>query len=199
MPACRDCGGTGHRDIKKEITTRCPDCHGAKTLPNGADCERCNQWGEVGTGQFEVEKQLCKTCWGSGKVSEGSVMTWYLVRAVPATLLLVGGGAALAWLAWSLAGSPLLAAGVLVLFLGGWGGLMAYFVRQMPGLGQISTTTWLLMRAIPATVVALGAGGPAVWASWLALQNALVTFVLAMAVFVAWGILMFFFISNLPE
>lgn len=199
MPICRDCRGTGQREIKKELTTRCPDCNGTKVLPDGTDCERCNQWGEIGTGQFEVEKQLCKTCWGSGKVSEGSVMTWFLVRAVPATLLLLGGGTALAWVLWSLVDSQLFAAVALVLFFGAWGGVMYYFVRQTPNLGEISVTNWFLIRAVPTTLVALGAGGPAVWVSWLALQNAIVTFVLIIVVFGVWGVLMFLFISNLPE
>jgi hypothetical protein len=199
MPLCRACHGTGQIEIRKEITTRCPDCDGTKVLSDGTECERCNKWGEIGTGEFQVEKQLCKTCWGSGKVTEGSVMIWFLVRAVPSALLLLGGGIAGAWALWSLVGSALLTALVLIVTFGGWGGLVYYLVGQTPKLGEISVTNWFLVRAIPTTLVALGAGGPAVWASWDALQNAAVTAILVIVVFAVWGVLMFFFISNLPE
>jgi hypothetical protein len=199
MPTCRDCKGTGQREIKTEITTRCPDCNGSRVLPDGTECERCNKWGEIGTGEYEVEQQLCKTCWGSGHVTEGSVMTWYLVRAVPTTLILLGGGIALAWAAWSFLDSILLTSLALIISFSAWGGLMGYFVKQMPDLGEISTTNWFLVRAVPTTLVALGAGGPAVWASWVLLQNAPVTFIILIAVFATWGILMFLFINNLPE
>ncbi|MBN1994056.1 MAG: hypothetical protein JW953_15270 [Anaerolineae bacterium] len=199
MPVCRDCHGTGQREVKKEITTRCPDCDGSKVLPDGAECERCNKWGEIGTGEFEIEKQLCKTCWGSGKVTEGSVMTWFLVRAVPAALLLLGGGIAGAWALWSLLDSQLWAAILLIVTFGAWGGLIYYFVGQMPGLGEISAMNWFLVRAVPTTLVAVGAGGPAAWASWAVFANAVVTFLLLIGIFAVWGVLMFFFISNLPE
>jgi hypothetical protein len=199
MPVCRDCRGTGQREIRKEITTRCPDCDGTKVLPDGSECERCNRWGEIGTGKFEIEIQLCKTCWGSGKVSEGSVMTWYLVRAVPATLLLLGGGIALAWVLWSLVENVLLTALVLILFFGVYGGLMYHFVRQTPGLGEISVTNWFLIRAIPTTLTAIGVGGPAAWASWVVSGMAAITFLIIIGVLAVWGVVMFFFISNLPE
>jgi hypothetical protein len=199
MPVCRQCQGTGQRKIKKEVMTRCPDCGGTRVLPDGTDCERCNKWGEIGTGEFEVEEKLCQTCWGSGKVSEGSVMTWFLVRAVPSALVLLGGGMAGAWALWSGMGSALLASIVLIVAFGSWGGLIFYWLLQTPGMGEISATNWFLIRAVPTTLVALGAGGAAVWASWAALQNAPFTFIILIAAFAVWGILMLYFILNLPE
>lgn len=53
MPTCRECRGTGKVTIKNELTTRCPDCDGSKHLPDSTECKRCNQWGEIGTGEFE--------------------------------------------------------------------------------------------------------------------------------------------------
>jgi hypothetical protein len=199
MPICRECHGTGQREIKTEVTTRCPDCDGTKVLSDGTECERCNKWGEIGTGEFKLEKQLCKTCWGSGKVTEGSVMTWFLVRAVPAALVLLGGGSAGTWALWSWLGSALLTAFVSILFFGGWGWLIYSFVKQTPAMGEISVTNWFLIRAVPTTLVALGAGGPAIWASWTDLENAVVTFILIIVTFAVWGVLMYLFISNLPE
>jgi hypothetical protein len=86
-----------------------------------------------------------------------------------------------------------------VLFFGGWGTLMAYFIGQMPSLGEISVTNWFLIRAIPTTVVALAIGGTIVWSSWVYLENAPVTAILVVAAAAVWGVLMFFFISHLPE
>lgn len=199
MPVCRDCHGTGQRKIKIEVTTRCPDCDGTKLLPDGTDCKRCNQWGEIGTGDFKVEKKLCKTCMGSGKVSETSLTLWYLVRAVPATLVVLGGGLAVIWLSWLLAGMVWLTALLMVLVFGLWGWIMHYFAAQLPGLGQISATNWFLIRAIPTTLAALAIGGALVWASWFYLENAPVTAIMALAAFAVWGVLMYFFISHLPE
>jgi hypothetical protein len=198
MPVCRDCRGTGQREIKKEIMTRCPDCGGSRVLNDGTECERCNKWGEIGTGKYEVEAKLCQTCWGSGRVSEGSVMTWFLVRAVPSALVLLGGGLVGAWLLWPVVG-VLPAAIVLILTFGIWGGLIYTWLKQTPGMGEISAMNWFLIRAIPATLVALGTGAPAAWASWAVLENALVTFVILIITFMVWGVLMFFFINNLPE
>jgi len=198
MPVCRDCGGTGQRKIKKEIMTRCPDCGGTQVLNDGSECERCNKWGEIGTGEFEVEEKLCQTCWGSGHVSEGSVMTWFLVRAAPTALVLLGGGLIGAWLLWPvLDGVP--AAIVLILTFGIWAGLIYYWLKQTPGMGEISSTNWFLIRGIPTTLVALGTGAPAAWASWALLGNAIVTFVILIITFAVWGVLMFMFINNLPE
>jgi len=198
MPVCRDCGGTGQRKIKKEIMTRCPDCGGTQVLNDGSECERCNKWGEIGTDEFEIEEKLCQTCWGSGQVSEGSVMTWFLVRAAPAALVLLGGGLIGAWLLWPVL-DGVLAAIILVLTFGVWGGLIYYWLKQTPGMGEISTTNWFLIRAIPTTLVALGTGAPAAWASWAVLENAIVTFVILIITFAVWGVLMFMFINNLPE
>ena len=100
MPICRECQGAGQREVKKEITKRCPDCDGTKRLRDGSECERCNQWGEIGTGKFETEMQLCNVCWGSGTVTEGSVTVWFLLRVVPTTLALLGGGGLAIWLTW---------------------------------------------------------------------------------------------------
>jgi len=198
MPVCRDCGGTGQKVIKKEIMTRCPDCGGNRVLNDGSECERCNKWGEIGTGEFEVEEKLCQTCWGSGQVSEGSVMTWFLVRAVPSALVLLGGGLVGAWLLWPVL-DGVVAAIVLVLTFGIWGGLIYTWVKQTPGMGEISSTNWFLIRGIPTTLVALGTGAPAAWASWALLANAIVTFVILIITFIVWGVLMFMFINNLPE
>ncbi len=199
MPVCRECHGTGQLEIKKEIMTRCPDCDGTRVLADGAECERCNKWGEIGTGEFEVETKLCQTCWGSGHVTEGSVMTWFLVRAVPSALVLLGGGGLGAWALWSSVGSAWLTSLVLIVSFGVWGGLIYYWLKQTPGMGEISTTNWFLIRAVPTTLVALGTGTPAAWASWALLENAPVTFIVLIAVFAVWGILMFLFINNLPE
>jgi hypothetical protein len=88
---------------------------------------------------------------------------------------------------------------VAVLFFGGWGAVMSYFIGQMPRMGEISPTNWFLIRAIPATVVALGAGGPLVWASWVMLMNPPITAGLAFAIFATWGVVMYYFISHMPE
>lgn len=179
--------------------TRCPDCGGSKLLPDGADCKRCNKHGEVGTGEYKVQKKLCQTCLGSGKVSEGSLTTWFLVWVVPSTLLVLGAGAVGIWAALTFVQNPLVPAIVAVLFFGGWGALMSYFIGRMPRLGEISPSTWFLIRAIPTTVVALGAGGAVVWTSWLMLMNARVTAILAIVVFAIWGVVMYYFISHMPE
>ncbi len=199
MPICRDCNGTGQREIRREIMTRCPDCGGSKQLPNGPECKRCNKHGEVGTGEFKVQKKLCQTCLGSGKVSEGSLTTWFLVWVVPATLFILGGGGVGIWAAWTFVQIPLVTAVIAVLFFGGWGALMSYFIRRMPHLGEISPTTWFLIRAIPTTLVALGAGGPVVWASWVIMMNAPLTATLAIVAFAIWGAVMYYFISHMPE
>ncbi len=199
MPICRDCQGTGQREIKRELTTRCPDCDGTKQLADGTVCKRCNQWGEIGTGEFQIEKQLCKTCWGSGKVSEGSLTVWFLVRVVPTTLILLGGGGAVMWASWAFLGITWLTALLTLAVFGLWGGLMYYFIGQMPSLGEISVTNWFLIRAIPTSLVALGIGSALVWSSWVYLENAPVTAILLIAVAVVWGVLMYYFISHLPE
>jgi hypothetical protein len=198
MPVCRECGGTGQKEIKKEIMTRCPDCGGTQVLNDGTECERCNKWGEIGTGEFEVESKLCQTCWGSGQVSEGSVMTWFLVRALPSGLVLLGGGLIGAWLLWPVL-DGVLAAIILIFTFGIWGSLIYYWLKQTPSMGEISSTNWFLIRGIPATLVALGPGAPAAWASWVLLENAIVTFVILIITFAVWGVMMFLFINNLPE
>lgn len=199
MPICRDCQGTGQRQVKKEIMTRCPDCDGTKRLPDGTECERCDRWGEIGTGEFKVESQLCNTCWGSGKVSEGSVTVWFLVRAVPATLVLLGGGAAVIWASWAFLGDVLITSIASIIVFGVWAGLMYYFIKQMPKLGEISATNWFLIHSVPTTLSALGIGAPLVWSSWVYLENAPVTAILIIAAFAIWGALMYYFISHLPE
>lgn len=199
MPICRDCNGTGQREIRREIMTRCPDCGGSKLLPDGSECKRCNKHGEVGTGEYKVQKKLCQTCLGSGKVSEGSLTTWFLVWVVPSTLLILGGGGVGILAASTFVQNPLVTAVVAVLFFGGWGALMSYFIGRMPRLGEISPSTWFLIRAIPTTVVALGAGGAVVWASWLMLMNVRITSILSIVVFAIWGVVMYYFISHMPE
>ncbi len=199
MPACRDCSGTGQREIKKEMTTRCPDCDGTKQLPDGTDCKRCNPWGEIGTGEFHVEKKLCRTCMGSGRVSEGSITLWFLIRAIPTTLLFLGGGGLAIWAAWASLASPLLTAILLMVVFGLWGGLMAFFTKQMPRLGEISVINWFLIRAIPTTLVALGAGGGLIWLVWILAASVPVTAILILTVVAIWGALMYFFISHLPN
>lgn len=199
MPICRECRGAGQIEVKTEIMTRCPDCDATKQLPDGTLCKRCNQWGEIGTGKFNVEKQLCKTCWGSGKVSEGSLTVWFLVRVVPTTLILLGGGGAIIWAAWAFLDIPWLTASLTIIFFGAWGRIVYYFVAQMPSLGEISVNNWFLIRAIPTTVAALPIGAALVWTSWIYLENAPVTAIIALATFAIWGVLMYFFISHLPE
>lgn len=199
MPVCRDCLGTGKREVKTEIKTRCPDCDGTKRLPDGAECKRCDKWGQIGAGEYNVELKLCTTCLGSGRVSEGSLTVWFLLRVVPTTLLLVGGGLAVAWASWTFLGSALVTTILTVLFFGLWGGSMVYFIRQMPSLGEISVTNWFLIRAIPTTVVALAIGGTVIWSSWVYLHNAPVTAILVIAFAAVWGVLMYYFISHLPE
>ena len=199
MPTCRECHGTGQVEIKTEITTRCPDCHGAKQLPDGTDCKRCNEWGEIGTGRFNVEKKLCRTCMGSGKVSEGSLTFWFLVRVVPATLLLLIVGGPIIWASWAFVGTAWLITLVTVVCFAAWGGAMYYFVSQMPGLGEISATVWFLIRAVPTTLVALAAGGAVIWSVWVYSQNLAIPALVALVIIAAWGGLMAYFILNLPE
>ena len=199
MPTCRECHGTGQIEIKTERTTRCPDCQGTKQLPDGADCKRCNQWGEIGTGKFNIEKKLCRTCMGSGKVSEGSLTFWFLVRVVPATLLLLIVGIPIIWVSWAFVGAAWLTTLLTVIFFGAWGGAMYYFVSQMPGLGEISPTVWFLIRAIPTTVVALTTGGAIIWAAWVYTENLGIPAIVALGVIAVWGALMAYFILNLPE
>jgi len=199
MPTCRECHGTGQRDVKIEITTRCPDCDGTKQLPDGTECERCNQWGEIGTGEFNVEKKLCTTCMGSGKVSETSLTLWFLVRVVPATLILLGGGGAAIWAAWSFLGIVWLTTLLVVIFFGAWGGLMYYFIGQMPGIGEISPTNWFLMRVIPTTLIAAAIGGAIVWGIWVYTHNLPLVILLGLGTAIIWGAFMAYFILNLPE
>ena len=199
MPICRDCQGTGQREIRREIMTRCPDCSGGKVLPDGSECKRCNKNGEVGTGEFKVQKKLCQTCLGSGKVTEGSLTTWFLVWVVPSTLLILGAGVAGVWAAQTFVQNPLVTAIIIALFCGGWGALMSYFIGRMPRLGEISPTNWFLIRAIPTTIVALGVGGAATWASWLILESTAITATFVIASFAIWGVVMYYFISHMPE
>jgi len=199
MPACLECQGTGQIEIKTEITKRCPDCDGTKLLSDGSTCKRCNKWGEIGTGKFEIEHQICKTCWGSGRVSEGSLTVWYLLRAVPTTLLLLGGGGAGIWAAATFFGEPWLAVLLTTLVFAAWGGLMYTFAERLPNIGEISVTNWFLIRAIPVTLSSLTIGGSISWALWFYFQNAAATVIILLAFFAVWGILMYFFISHLPE
>jgi len=199
MPTCRECHGTGQRDVKIEITTRCPDCDGTKQLPDGTECERCYQWGEIGTGEFNVEKKLCTTCMGSGKVSETSLTLWFLVRVVPATLILLGGGGAAIWAAWSFLDIVWLTTLLVIIFFGAWGGLMYYFIGQMPGIGEISPTNWFLMRVIPTTLISAAIGGSIVWSVWVYTQNLPLVVLLGLGTAIIWGAFMAYFILNLPE
>jgi hypothetical protein len=48
-------------------------------------------------------------------------------------------------------------------------------------------------------VVAIGAGGAAIWAAWLISMSAPITSVFAVIVFAVWGIVMYYFISHMPE
>ena len=118
---------------------------------------------------------------------------------MPATLFILGGGGVGTWAAWTFLQNPWVTAVVAVLLFSGWGGLMSYFITRMPKLGEISPTTWFLIRAVPATLVALGVGGPLVWASWVTLMNAPLTAILAIVAFAIWGGVMYYFISHMPE
>ena len=199
MPTCRECRGTGKVTVKNELTTRCPDCDGSKRLSDGTECKRCNQWGEIGTGDFEIEEKLCTTCWGSGKVSEGSLTTWYLVRVIPTTLLVLGIGLALIWASWSFLGNVGVTALLIIIVFGLWGSVMYYFTSKMPDIGEISSTNWFLNRAIPTTITALAVGGAVIWASWYYLQNAPVTAILGLAGVLMWAVVMYYYIVQLPE
>ncbi len=199
MPTCRECHGTGKIEVKTELTKRCPDCDGTRLLAAGTECELCNQWGEVGTGEFKVEEKLCTTCWGSGKVTEGSLTTWFLVRVVPTTLLVLGGGGTAMWAAWNYVGITWVTAFVIIIVFGLWGRLMYHFTSQMPGISEISPPNWFLSRAVPTTLTAIAIGGAVVWTAWVYSQNAPATAILALAAFAIWGVLMFYFIIHLPE
>lgn len=199
MPICRECHGTGQIEVKTELTERCPHCEGTKVLGDGSPCEHCNKWGDVGTGEFNIESQLCKTCWGSGKVSEGVLTVWYLIRAVPTTLILLGGGIAAIWASWTFLGILWLTALLTIIVFGLWGGLLYYFADQLPNIGEISGTNWFLMRAIPTTFSAIAIGGSIIWVTWFYSQNVAATTIISLAVFAIWGTLMYFFISHLPE
>jgi hypothetical protein len=199
MPICRECRGTGQIEVKTEIAARCPHCDGTKLLPDGSTCKNCNQWGEMGTGEFNIEQQLCKTCWGSGQVSEGSLTVWYLVRAVPATLVLLGGGGTGIWASWTFLGLTWLTALLTIIIFGLWGGLVYYFAAQLPSIGEISATNWFLIRGIPTTLTSLTIGGAISWTTWYYFQDPAATGILALATFAVWGTLMYFFISHLPE
>jgi hypothetical protein len=199
MPICRDCHGTGQREIRIELKTRCPDCDGTKLLPDGSECKRCDKWGEIGTGKFQTDLKLCTSCMGSGKVSEGSVTVWFLVRVVPTTLLFLGIGSAAIWASWIFLENTLVTSLLAIIVFGIWGGLMYYFIGQMPALGEISVTNWFLIRSIPTTLVALAIGGSISWTSWVYLNNAPTTAILALSAVVVWSIFMYYFISHLPE
>jgi hypothetical protein len=199
MPTCRECGGTGKIQEKIEVTTRCPDCDAAKILPDGSECKRCNQWGEIGTGEFKIEEKLCTTCWGSGQVSEGSLTTWFLVRVVPTTLIVLGLGGVAIWAVWNFVGIPWAIALITIIVFGLWGGVMVHFTRQMPDIGEISPTNWFLSRAIPTTITAVAIGGVIVWASWVHLQNAPVTAILGLTSVLVWAVIMYYYITHLPE
>jgi hypothetical protein len=110
----------------------------------------------------------------------------------------LGGGLIGALLLWPVL-DGIVAAIILILTFGIWGGLIYYWLKQTPGMGEISSTNWFLIRGIPTTLVALGTGVPAAWASWAALENAIVTFVILIITFAVWGVMMFLFINNLPE
>ncbi|RME96881.1 MAG: hypothetical protein D6768_20960 [Chloroflexi bacterium] len=199
MPTCRECHGSGKVKIKTEITTRCPDCDGSKLLPDGSACERCNKWGEIGTGEFEVEEKLCTTCWGSGKVSEQSLTVWFLIRVIPTTLLVLGLGGALIWGVWQFVGNPGITAAAIIAVFGLWGALMNRFTTQMPDIGEISPTNWFLSRAIPTTLTALAVGGAAVWITWVYLQNLPLVAIVGLAAVAMWAAIMYYYIIRLPE
>ena len=199
MPTCRACQGTGKIEVKTEITRRCPDCDGTKVLADDTPCKRCNQWGEIGTGKFKAEEKLCTTCWGSGKVSEKSLTTWFLIRAVPTTLLVLGLGGALIWAVWTFVFIPALLAAAIIGVFGLWGTIMYRFTRQMPDIGEISPTNWFLSRAIPTTITTIAVGGAVVWVSWVYLANAPVTAILGLTMMLMWAAIMYYYISRLPE
>jgi hypothetical protein len=197
--------GTGHAGKKVALMTRCPDCGGTQVLPDGEACGKCNEWGEVPTGKSKTEKQLCKTCWGSGKVDEKYVTIWTLLRFVPGGLALCVLAGLGTWLLWGVVGSLLpvpsgVAAAIFVsLICAVWGGVSYHFVGQMQKFGQYSMTTWFVTRAVPTTLVAVGTGGGAILALWLLSQHLLATAIFAIVVFFVWGGLMAYFITRLPE
>ncbi len=132
-------------------------------------------------------------------MTESSLTVWFLVRVAPTTLLLLGGGGAIIWASWSFLEMTWLTALLTIVIFGAWGGVMYYFIGQMPALGEISVSNWFLIRAIPTTLVALGAGGAAVWTAWVYSPNGAIAAILTIAVAAIWGVLIYFFISHLPE
>ncbi len=198
MPICQVCNGTGQQQKKIELTKLCPHCDGSKVLPDGRDCPHCNEWGEIASGGHKIEKQLCDVCWGSGEVSQQAVMVWFSVRIVPITLLLIGGAVG-AWLLWSWLANVILTAMLIIITLIIWGGLTYYFVSQLPQFGEVPPMVWFLLRTIPATLVTWGIGGAVLWIVWNFSNDVQITAIASLAVFIAWGILMFYYISELPE
>lgn len=200
MPDCPTCRGKGKVKVKHELTKPCPDCYGTKTRPDGAVCKTCNKWGEVPTGEHKTELKLCKTCLGTGKVSEQWLTGWFLVRAGPATLGILGVGGALIFASLFYLDMLWLAAALTVVFFGGWAYAMYYFINTMPkNIGEISVANWFLMRSIPTTVTAAAIGWAVVWPAWVYFENRPVTVLLGLAVAVVWAIFMVMFIIRLPE
>jgi hypothetical protein len=121
------------------------------------------------------------------------------VRVVPTTLIVLGLGGVAIWAAWNFVGIAWVIALTTIIVFGLWGGLMYHFTRQMPDIGEISPTNWFLSRAIPTTITAMAIGGVIVWASWVHLQNAPVTAILGLTSVLMWAVIMYYYITHLPE
>ncbi len=76
---------------------------------------------------------------------------------------------------------------------------MYYFINQTPDLGEISALVWFLMRVTPATMVALGGGGAAIWVLTRLSENSLLIAITTFTIFAIWGVLMYYYISHLPD
>lgn len=194
MPICRNCQGTGQIEVRVPRTKLCPDCGGSKVLPDGRSCRRCDQSGEIPTGGYKVIKELCHTCWGSGRVSQQVVNIWFLLRTVPTTLLLLGGGAMVAWVSWVYLGIVLLTASLIILFLALWGGLMFHFINGLLDFGPVNPTLWFVSRAGVSSLVLLGIGSSIVWIISEFYLDVRVLSLSALFVLAVWAIFMFILI-----
>lgn len=194
MPICQNCQGTGQIEVRVPRTKLCPDCGGGKVLPDGRPCRRCDQSGEIPTGGYKAIKELCHTCWGSGRVSQQAVNIWFLLRTVPTTLLLLGGGAMIAWVSWVYLGIVPLTASLIIIFLAGWGGLMYRFINGLLDFGPVNPTLWFISRATVSSLVLLGIGSSIVWIISEFYLDVRVISLSALFVLAVWAIFMFLLI-----
>jgi len=167
-------------------------------MSNGQDCPHCNEWGEMPTGKYKTEKQLCNVCWGSGEISQSRVSVWFLLRAVPTMLLLIGGCMG-AWLLWQSFANVIVTALLIMITLSIWGGLMYTIIRQLPNFGELDPNTWFFWCAVPSSVFVLGMGTALLWILWSFVPESTVIVIAAFGVFIVWAMLIYYLMSDLPE